>query len=64
MDDNEQKVNNNIVANAQPPALIKKYKRARPCCEPVSISVAITPSGDLPNHADFRQSSSHHVTES
>lgn len=47
MDDNEQKVNNNVVANAQPPALIKKYKRVRPRHEPVSISVAITPLGDL-----------------
>lgn len=47
MDDNEQKVNNNV-ANAQPPALIKKYKRTRPRHGPVSIFVAITPPGDLP----------------
>lgn len=53
MDDNEQKVNNNVVANAQPSALIKKYKRARPRRGPVSISVAITPPGDLPSHRRF-----------
>lgn len=47
IDDNEQKVNNNVVANAQTPALIKKYKRVRPRHGPVSISVAITPPGDL-----------------
>lgn len=53
MDDNKQKINNNVVANAQPPALIKKYKRARPHRGPVSISVAITPSGDLPRPRRF-----------
>lgn len=66
MGDNEQKINNNrLVANAQhtASALIKKYKRTRPTLCQFLWQLHRQARRSL-RHVHFRQSSSHHASES